>query len=273
MGGSGDPAHSAIEAALKSGKSVVTANKALIAKHGLRLAALAEQHRGALNYEAAVGAAIPVIKTLREGLAGTTINRVYGILNGTVSYTDADGEGRSVVRRMPEGRPASRLCRSRSVVRCRRARHRAEAVDPGEPGFRHACCAERGLCRRHFLDRAGRSSRRRGTWLPGQAVGGRGAYLKRHRAAGASDHGAENVVYRTGHGRHQRGNHRWRGHPSDHTCRSGCRRSRDCVCRGSRYRRCRVRHSGFAVRPALGEAARDREGTDGSATRAVITSG
>jgi homoserine dehydrogenase len=86
MGGAGDPAQSAIEAALKSGKSVVTANKALIARHGLRLAALAEQHGSALNYEAAVGAAIPVVKTLREGLAGTTINRVYGILNGTCNY-------------------------------------------------------------------------------------------------------------------------------------------------------------------------------------------
>ena len=69
MGGSGEPALSAIEAALTSGKSVVTANKALIAKHGLRLAKQAEQHGGALNFEAAVGAAIPVVKTLREGLA------------------------------------------------------------------------------------------------------------------------------------------------------------------------------------------------------------
>src|SRR6195256_5046784 len=86
MGGSGDPALSAIEAALKSGKSVVTANKALIAKHGLRLAKAAEKHGGALNFEAAVGAAIPVIKTLREGLAGTGVNRVYGILNGTCNY-------------------------------------------------------------------------------------------------------------------------------------------------------------------------------------------
>ena len=86
MGGSDDPALSAIETALKTGKSVVTANKALIAKHGTRLAALAEKHGGALNYEAAVGAAIPVIKTLREGLAGTSINRVYGILNGTCNY-------------------------------------------------------------------------------------------------------------------------------------------------------------------------------------------
>jgi homoserine dehydrogenase len=86
MGGSGEPALSAIEAALKSGKSVVTANKALIAKHGVRLAKWAEKHGGALNFEAAVGAAIPVVKTLREGLAGTDVNRVYGILNGTCNY-------------------------------------------------------------------------------------------------------------------------------------------------------------------------------------------
>ena len=83
MGGAGEPALSAVETALKSGKSVVTANKALIAKHGLRLAQAAEKHGGALNFEAAVGAAIPVIKTLREGLAATGIDRVYGILNGT----------------------------------------------------------------------------------------------------------------------------------------------------------------------------------------------
>src|ERR1700743_168211 len=65
MGGAGDPALSAIEAALKSGKSVVTANKALIAKHGLRLAKLAEQHGGALNFEAAVRAGVPHIQTPR----------------------------------------------------------------------------------------------------------------------------------------------------------------------------------------------------------------
>ncbi len=97
MGGAGEPALSAIEAALRNGKSVVTANKALIAKHGSRLAALAEKHGGALNYEAAVGAAIPVIKTLREGLAGTGITRVYGILNGTCNYilTRMEREGLS----------------------------------------------------------------------------------------------------------------------------------------------------------------------------------
>src|SRR6201991_2878573 len=86
MGGAGDPAFSAVEAALKAGKSVVTANKALIAKHGVRLAKAAEAHGGALNYEAAVAGGIPIIKTLREGLAGTSVNRVYGILNGTCNY-------------------------------------------------------------------------------------------------------------------------------------------------------------------------------------------
>jgi homoserine dehydrogenase len=97
MGGSGEPALSAVEAALKAGKSVVTANKALIAKHGVRLAQAAEKHGGALNFEAAVGAAIPVIKTLREGLAATSINRVYGILNGTCNYilTRMEQEGLS----------------------------------------------------------------------------------------------------------------------------------------------------------------------------------
>ena len=97
MGGAGDPAFSAIEAALKSGKSAVTANKALIAKHGLRLAHAAEKHGGALNFEAAVGAAIPIVKTLREGLAAAGINRVYGILNGTCNYilTRMEQEGLS----------------------------------------------------------------------------------------------------------------------------------------------------------------------------------
>ena len=86
IGGAGDPAKSAVEAALASGKSVVTANKALLAKHGIKLAALAEKHHAALNFEAAVGGAIPIVKTLREGLAGNSFERIYGILNGTCNY-------------------------------------------------------------------------------------------------------------------------------------------------------------------------------------------
>jgi homoserine dehydrogenase len=86
IGGEGDPAMPAVEAALSAGKSVVTANKALLARHGTALAALAEQHRVALNFEAAVGGAIPIVRTLRQGLVGNSIARVYGILNGTCNY-------------------------------------------------------------------------------------------------------------------------------------------------------------------------------------------
>ena len=86
IGGAGDPAKGAIETALSAGKSVVTANKALLAKHGVKLAALAEKHHVALNFEAAVGAAIPIVKTLREGMAGNSFERIYGILNGTCNY-------------------------------------------------------------------------------------------------------------------------------------------------------------------------------------------
>jgi homoserine dehydrogenase len=86
IGGDGDPARAAVEAALKAKKSVVTANKALLAKHGLALAQLAEANGVALNFEAAVAGAIPIIKTLREGFAGNSFARIYGILNGTCNY-------------------------------------------------------------------------------------------------------------------------------------------------------------------------------------------
>src|SRR5262249_35347906 len=86
MGGDGDPAKSAIEAALGSGKGVVTANKALIAKHGVRLAKFAEEKRAPFSFEAAVAGGIPIVKTLREGLGGARISRIYGILNGTCNY-------------------------------------------------------------------------------------------------------------------------------------------------------------------------------------------
>ena len=86
IGGDGNPARSAVSAALKAGKSVVTANKALLAAHGVALATLAEKQKVALNFEAAAAGAIPIVKTLREGLSGNSIQRVYGILNGTCNY-------------------------------------------------------------------------------------------------------------------------------------------------------------------------------------------
>jgi homoserine dehydrogenase len=86
IGGAEGPARASVEAALSHGKSVVTANKALLAVHGLRLAALAEEKHAALAFEASVAGGIPIVKTLREGLAGNSIDRVYGILNGTCNY-------------------------------------------------------------------------------------------------------------------------------------------------------------------------------------------
>ena len=86
IGGAGEPAKGAVEQALVSGKSVVTANKALLARHGVKLAAIAESKHVALNFEAAVGGAIPIVKTLREGMAGNFFERIYGILNGTCNY-------------------------------------------------------------------------------------------------------------------------------------------------------------------------------------------
>jgi len=86
IGGAGDPAKRAVEIALAGGKPVVTANKALLARHGQKLAAMAERRGVALNFEAAVAGGIPIVKTLREGLNGASFTRIYGILNGTCNY-------------------------------------------------------------------------------------------------------------------------------------------------------------------------------------------
>ena len=86
IGGDSGIVEQAVRAALSSGKHVVTANKALLAKHGTSLAKISEQNHVSLNYEAAVAGGIPIIKTMRETLAGTSVSRIYGILNGTCNY-------------------------------------------------------------------------------------------------------------------------------------------------------------------------------------------
>ena len=86
IGGSEGPAKALVEAAIKAGKPVVTANKALLAVHGAELAASAEAKSVTLAFEAAVAGGIPAIKALREGLAANRITRVAGILNGTCNY-------------------------------------------------------------------------------------------------------------------------------------------------------------------------------------------
>jgi homoserine dehydrogenase len=86
IGGSDDPAQELVFAALRAGKPVVTANKALLARHGVALAAAAEQSGASLSFEASVAGGIPIIKTLREGLAANRIRRIAGILNGTCNF-------------------------------------------------------------------------------------------------------------------------------------------------------------------------------------------
>ena len=86
MGGAEGPARAATEAAIAAGKDVVTANKALLAHHGQRLAEAAEAQGRVIRFEAAVAGGIPVIKALTEGLAGNQITRVMGVMNGTCNY-------------------------------------------------------------------------------------------------------------------------------------------------------------------------------------------
>jgi homoserine dehydrogenase len=86
IGGEDGAAKAAVEAALGAGKHVVTANKALLARHGTKLAAFAEKNGVALQFEAAVAGGIPIIKTLREALAGNEVSHLFGILNGTCNY-------------------------------------------------------------------------------------------------------------------------------------------------------------------------------------------
>jgi homoserine dehydrogenase len=96
IGGSDGPAKAAVEAALKLGKPVVTANKALIAEHGHELAALAEDHNVPLLFEAAVMGGTPAVKMLREAMVGDDVVSVAGILNGTCNYilTEMEAAGR-----------------------------------------------------------------------------------------------------------------------------------------------------------------------------------
>ncbi len=97
VGGASGAAEKAVRAALSRGLHVVTANKALLAKHGVELAKMAEEKGALLNFEAAVAGGIPIIKALRESLTGNHVSRIYGIMNGTCNYilTKMEKEGLS----------------------------------------------------------------------------------------------------------------------------------------------------------------------------------
>lgn len=80
------PAQEIVTTALKQGKHVVTANKMLIASQGKELFRLAKQQNRHLYFESSVGAGVPIIKTITEGMVGNTYNRIYGIINGTCNF-------------------------------------------------------------------------------------------------------------------------------------------------------------------------------------------
>lgn len=96
IGGAEGPARATVETALALRKPVVTANKALLAHHGVGLATAAEDAGVSLRFEAAVAGGVPIIKTLAEGLAGNRVSRLYGVLNGTCNFilTEMEKSGR-----------------------------------------------------------------------------------------------------------------------------------------------------------------------------------
>ena len=104
IGGSDGIAKTVVQTALAAGKSVATANKALIAHHGLALAQTAETNGGVLAFEAAVAGGIPILKVIRESLAANELHTVYGILNGTCNYilTEMEQSGRDFAEVLAE---------------------------------------------------------------------------------------------------------------------------------------------------------------------------
>ena len=188
---------------------MVTANKALLAKHGSELAGLAEQHGVALNFEAAVAGGIPVIKTLREALAGNQIRRVYGILNGTCNY---------ILTQMQEEHRAFA-----EVLKEAQDKGYAEAdptFDIGGFDTAHKLALLTSLAfgtkvalrayprRRHRRHHPGRHRSRRRSGLSHQAAGRGFADRQRHRAARASRYGSQAFGYRRGVGGDQLHCHR-----------------------------------------------------------------
>ena len=144
IGGEEGTARSVVEAALTAGKHVVTGNKALLARHGARLATMAEDKDCALKFEAAIAGGIPIVKALRESLISHGILAVRGILNGTCNYIlteyGSDGPG---FRRCASRCSEAWLRRSRPNAGRGRRRHRAQAGAALEPRIRHKAGLDR----------------------------------------------------------------------------------------------------------------------------------
>ena len=127
-----------VEAALANGKHVVTANKALLAKHGAGLRRWPKSKGVALKFEAAVAGGIPIVKALRESLIAHGVDAVSGILNGTCNYilTEMEATGRAFADVLKEAQ-ALGYAEADPDPRCRRRRHRAQAGAALQPRLRH----------------------------------------------------------------------------------------------------------------------------------------
>ena len=172
-GGRADRRHSTrrrslVEAALAAGKPVVTANKELLAAHGAELARAAAAAGVDLLYEAAVAGAIPIIRPLRESLAGERIRRVMGIVNGTTNFIlSTMSETGALLRRGPGRGPALGLRRARPDGRRGGPRRRRQGGHPGQPRLPPRRGRRRRASRGDRLGPAGRHRLRRarsGTW-------------------------------------------------------------------------------------------------------------
>ena len=234
IGGEEGAARASVKAALEAGHHVVTANKALLAKHGVALAEIAEKKGVLLNYEAAVAGGIPVIKTMREAMAGNSVTRVFGILNGTCNYilTRMEAEGLSFDACLKD---AQRLGYAEADptfdIEGHDTAHKLSILTSLAFGCRIS--ADDVYMEGISNITPGRYPRGRRARLPHQAARRRPKDRQRHRAARASDHGADRVGDRAGAWRHQCGGHRDRHSGRAALVRPGRRRQRHGLGRAS----------------------------------------
>ncbi len=166
------PARKAILAALEQGKSVVTANKALMAQSTGELAQAAEKARVDLYFEAAVAGAIPVIRPLTQSMAGDSVLRVAGIVNGTTNYILSEMDSTGADYKLGPGRcQCAGLRRGRSDRRCRGLRRRGQGGDSGLDRLPHQGHRRRRLSRRHHQGECRRLRVGPGTGLHHQTAG------------------------------------------------------------------------------------------------------
>ena len=151
-----EPARTLILTALKSGKPVVTANKELLANCGAELFEAASLAGVDLLFESAVAGGIPLIRPLRESLAGERIRRIMGIVNGTTNFIlSRMSESSAELSRRPGRSPEPGLRGARSDRRCRGLRRRRQGRHPGQRGVRGRRRRRRRLSRRHQRHHAG----------------------------------------------------------------------------------------------------------------------